>query len=111
MQVDSQNNHISQDKNINIHEDLAHLQQNMCLENISTTGIPTIDNIHRLLECNEGLDVMNFFFEIYHKHIPSITCTSQLRNTVVSQGGLNTPPSIVASIPTYTTPEFTTTIQ
>lgn len=112
MHVDTSNAHIPQDKVISIHEDLAHLQQNLCLENISTTKILAIYNIHQMLESDEGLDVMKQIVEIYKKHAPSPSSTSQPTNIIVIQGGSHIPPpSTIASIPTFTTPQVTTTMQ
>lgn len=112
MQIYTSKDHIPQDKVIKIHEDLTHLQHNSCLENISTTVIPTIENICHLIESDEGLNVMKNIAEIYNKHTPSTFVTSQPANTMVSQGGPNTPPpSTMASIPIYTTPQVATVMQ
>lgn len=62
-----------------------------------------------MLESDEGLHVMKKIIEIYQIHA---TNTSQPENTIVSQGESHIPPpSTVASIPTYTTPQVTTTMQ
>lgn len=58
MHVEIMFSSVPQEKIIQIHEELANLQNQISTENISTTAILTIYNIHLMIE-TEGVDKMH----------------------------------------------------
>lgn len=93
---------ILQDDIIQINEDLENLQNQLSTKNISTTAIPTIDNIHRMIESEEGVELVRNLAQIFGKLIPTTSC-SQNSNKIQNQGGTQiNPPTTITSIPTYT---------
>lgn len=48
--------HIPQENTMKMHEDLAHLQDSVSIENISNIVIPAIDSTHHMMESDEGLE-------------------------------------------------------
>lgn len=104
--------HVPEKKLRQLDKDLEKLQDYMSTKYIIGIAVHVIDNMRKLLDDTQGLEVMCSLAYIIDNHVPTMdSCAQAFIYTQIKGVNQVSLTTTIASIPTYTNPNVTTMIQ